>query len=86
MREAAALIGPLALGLDPLQTMLDLFAAEVDYRHYRMTDITAIMTPVDLRHIHHIQSQVEGSNFPSNHSTGSRMWSSSDSSPPSRTN
>ena len=42
-------LGPFAPGLEPMTTMLSPFEVVIDYRHYRLTNTSAILTPDELR-------------------------------------
>ena len=52
-------LGPLAQRLEPLTTILQPFKTVMDYRHYRLKDMTAVPTDNDLKHLYKVKDRAE---------------------------
>ena len=53
-------LGPLVPHLEPLTTILQPFQTVMDYRHYRLNDMTEVPTEADLKHMYKIKEKAEG--------------------------
>ena len=52
-------LGPLVPHLEPLRTILQPFETVMDYRHYRLRDMTDVPTETDLKHLYKLKDKAQ---------------------------